>query len=827
MSGLLGVLRDTAAHLFEERTQSKETVDKEFRLRYRLPVPETSMGTAYAQVALAPPEDLIGDRENPAEEGRLTISESFLIFDCYEDPRALSFVLPLVAVRKVERLPSRSSLFALHIVLYQDISLIVQFMNMFSQTEEFCSILKSNLRANVPLAKPLRQITSTFFSEWLVRRNIPVPNCGLGREFGYPGDPVQLHDKAKMRLWYEYFKTHGRNIGLVRQHQFYKLIRVGLPNRLRGEIWELCSGSVHLRMKSSSVYRSILEDADGKNSLAVEEIEKDLRRSLPDYAAYQSPEGIGRLRRVLVAYSWMCPEVGYCQAMNIVAAGLLIFQSEEQAFWTIDVLCNRMLPGYYTRTMAGTLLDQKVLECLLERTMPILWNHLVATDVPLSVVSLPWFLSLFVNSMPIVYAFRIMDIFFLEGARTLFQVALAIMRVNGEELLKAEDNTAIINILKHYFETLDHQVSTSSGRPITKFQELMVVAFKEFGSVVNDKVIVDYRNRHEKEVRENIEQFAKRTQLRNLKKPRYLTRDEMGVVYDKFFSVVSESKPELGREQFVTFMSGLVDWMQPKYAQPAELEQHFFVRRLFDLWDSQNQASLNLQDVMTGLDAMVNPDMMELINWFFGLWNRPKVTSQQDLLDMANALLLIMRPFCNRPMILDPVSVRILAEEREDRELIEQQQSARYLGSASSFIQRAFEVSNLKSVVPSVSGGGHASVENPPELIDIEPSVDAQDVGLTLPHFRMVVLADETLELLFSGAFRSMIHLTPRGTGVLEVQQGGTRAFRGVVESLVQDGMRLAGGIRRRIDALDKQSAQEEADDDMQVRAADRALLDV
>lgn len=826
MSGLLGVLRDTAAHLFEERTQTKEKADGDFRRRYRLPVPETNMSSAYAQVAVVPPEDLIKNKENPAEEGRLIITESFLIFDCYEDTRALSFVLPLVTVRKVERLPSRSSLFALHVVLYQDIALIIQFMNLFSQTEEFCSVLKSNLRANVPLAKPLRQITNTFFSEWLVRRNIPLPLCGLGQEFGYPGDPVQLHDKAKMRLWFEYFRTHGRNIGLVRQHQFFKLVRVGLPNRLRGEIWELCSGSVHLRMKSSSVYRSILEDAEGKNSLAVEEIEKDLRRSLPDYAGYQSAEGISRLRRVLVAYSWMCPEVGYCQAMNIVAAGLLIFQSEEQAFWTIDVLCNRMLPGYYSRTMAGTLLDQKVLECILERTMPILWNHLVATDVPLSVVSLPWFLSLFVNSMPIVYAFRIMDIFFLDGARTLFQVALAILRVNGEALLKAEDNTAIINILKHYFETLDHQIPTATGRSITKFQELMVIAFKEFGPVVTDQVIEEYRARHEREVRENIEQFAKRTQLRNLKKPHFLTRDEMGVVYDKFFSVVTESKPDLSHTQFVTFMSGLVDWMQPKYAERSELEKHSFVHRLFTLWDTESQNSLSLQNVMSGLDAMVNPDMMELINWFFGLWNNTKITSQQDILEMADALLLIMRPFCNRPMIIDPVSLRLL-DEGEDPDLIEQQQSARYLGAASSFIQRAFEVANMRSVVPSVSGEGRASAENPPELIAIEPMVEKEDAGLTLPHFRMVVLADETLELLFSGAFRSMIHLTSRGTGVLEVQQGGTRAFRGVVESLVQDGMRLAGGIRRRIDALDKQSAQDEADDDMQVRAADRALLDV
>ncbi len=117
---------------------------------------------------------------------------------------------------------------------------------------------------------------------------------------------------------------NGRNATLVRQPTFHKLIRVGLPNRLRGEIWELTSGSLYIRLQKPRLFADTLAKFSGRQSLAIDEIEKDLNRSLPEYPGFQSEEGIGRLRRVLTAYSWINEEVGYCQAMNIVVAALLM-----------------------------------------------------------------------------------------------------------------------------------------------------------------------------------------------------------------------------------------------------------------------------------------------------------------------------------------------------------------------------------------------------------------------------------------------------------------------------------------------------------------------
>lgn len=386
------------------------------------------------------------------------------------------------------------------------------------------------------------------YSEHLLRpeekKDATPPDAGLGMIFRYPGDPKKLRDRAKMRLWAEYLRDNGRNITVIRQPTFHKLVRVGLPNRLRGEIWELTSGSIHLRLENPTLYADTLAKFAGKESLAIDEIEKDLNRSLPEYPGFQDEEGIGRLRRVLTAYSWINPDVGYCQAMNIVVAALLIYMSETQAFFLLSSLCDRLVPGYYSTTMYGTLLDQKVFECLVERTMPILWEHLVKSDVQLSVVSLPWFLSLYINSMPLVFAFRVLDVFFVEGPKVLFQVGLAIMRINGEELLDAADDGTFISVLKSYFSRLDESAHPTSENPklraVTKFQELMVVAFKEFSQITHS-TITDLRLRNKDAVLSNIENFTKRTAIRNLgPDSKLLAADEVGALYDRFYTLLYE-----------------------------------------------------------------------------------------------------------------------------------------------------------------------------------------------------------------------------------------------------------------------------------------------
>ena len=65
---------------------------------------------------------------------------------------------------------------------------------------------------------------------------------------------------------------------IVKSEEFQKMVRIGFPNKFRGELWEVCSGSIFNRYTHSDYYERILIDNEGKASFSIEEIEKDLNR---------------------------------------------------------------------------------------------------------------------------------------------------------------------------------------------------------------------------------------------------------------------------------------------------------------------------------------------------------------------------------------------------------------------------------------------------------------------------------------------------------------------------------------------------------------------
>lgn len=283
-------------------------------------------------------------------------------------------------------------------------------------------------------------------------------------------------DTATVALWSQFFEETGFSHALPRTFDFLKLASVGFLNSFRGNAWMLLSGAWYSLKRNQSEYQKLCDSPAEIDPRLAEEIERDLHRTLPEYIAYQSEVGRNALRRVLVAFARRFPRVGYCQAMNMLTGVFLVFLTEEQAFWLLAETCEKFLPGYFARTMYGAQLDQMVLESLIGKHLLELALVITQRQLRLSILCLPWLLSLFIGVFSWQATLRILDRFYAEGPSVLFQNALGVIYQTQDRMIaSAFDEGDLSDILKQ-------QIAAINGSSAAQ-DELIFLSREKFRSV--------------------------------------------------------------------------------------------------------------------------------------------------------------------------------------------------------------------------------------------------------------------------------------------------------------------------------------------------------
>ncbi|KAM9710266.1 TBC1 domain family member 8 [Menidia menidia] len=494
----------------------------------------------------------------------------------------------------------------------------------------------------------------------------------------------------KERQWEQLFGELGRGVHMFRTDGVRRLVAMGIPEALRGEVWMMLSDASSELEAHEGYYAGLVQRSLGTSSLATEEIERDLHRSLPDHPAFQNPTGIAALRRVLTAYAHRNPKIGYCQSMNILASVLLLYAKEEEAFWLLVAVCERMLPDYFNRRVIGAQVDQSVFEELIRERLPDL-----AEQVPdlstLSSVSLCWFLTLFLSVLPFQSAIRVVDCFFLQGIRAVFQLGLAVLEANAAALSASTDDGQALLILTSFLDQVGHEPrprtpSTEEGgepppptAPRCSITDLLNEASEKFGDLTV-RQIERLRCLHRIRVLQAHEDTIKENTLRLVAGDVSISPENLSDIYELFKTehFISlywgdrsaaaaaeaaawrqpdasggggggrsfvERRYRLDRPQFQSLYGLLAPW-------PAGSGQHAdaLAARTFILLDQDQDHLVSFREFAQWLDTLYCEELNEKIRLLYRLHIPPALTESEDDSSPVKSPLLST----NRPLHVSP-----------------------------------------------------------------------------------------------------------------------------------------------------------------------------
>ncbi|XP_069825253.1 TBC1 domain family member 9B isoform X2 [Dendropsophus ebraccatus] len=462
-------------------------------------------------------------------------------------------------------------------------------------------------------------------------------------------------EKMKEESWNIHFFEYGRGMCMYRTSKTRELVLKGIPENLRGELWLLFSGALNEMATHPGYYADLVEKSTGQCNLATDEIERDLHRSMPEHPAFQNELGIAALRRVLTAYAFRNPNIGYCQAMNIVTSVLLLYCNEEEAFWLLVSLCERMLPDYYNTRVVGALVDQGVFEELTREFLPLLSEKMQELGV-ISTISLSWFLTLFLSVMPFESAVVVVDCFFFEGIKLILQLSLAVLDANMESLLHSNDEGEAMTVLGRYLDNVVnkqsvsppiphlHALLTSGDEPPVEVEifDLIKASYEKFSSLRADD-IEQMRFKQRLKVIQSLEDSAKRSVVRAISTDLGFSMEELEDMYVLFKAQhlmscywggnrTASNRHDPSLPYLEQYRIDL-DQFQELFAQltPWSFGPHtsILAARIFRLLDTNKDSLINFKEFVTGLGGMYHGDMTDKLKFLYKLHLPPALSPEE------------------------------------------------------------------------------------------------------------------------------------------------------------------------------------------------------
>ncbi|XP_054274539.1 TBC1 domain family member 10B-like isoform X2 [Macrosteles quadrilineatus] len=232
---------------------------------------------------------------------------------------------------------------------------------------------------------------------------------------------------------------HNWNTNATRD-KLRKRVFKGVPDKLRGQVWSKMLNLSTAREEQSGKYQEMRELA-WRWSPDIRQIDLDVNRTYRDNIMFRERYNIKQqeLFNVLGAYSVYNLEIGYCQGMSQIAALLLMYLNEEDAFWALSILVSDRkfnMHGFFIPGFPKLLRYQEHHDKIMNKFLPKLKKHLDKNGVDTGIYTLKWFFQCFLDRIPFKLTLRVWDVYLLEGERVLTAMAYNILKMHRRNLSK-------------------------------------------------------------------------------------------------------------------------------------------------------------------------------------------------------------------------------------------------------------------------------------------------------------------------------------------------------------------------------------------------------
>ena len=290
-----------------------------------------------------------------------------------------------------------------------------------------------------------------------------------------------------------------RNLYKKNKKEFLKMTKKNFPNCFRSLIWMILSEKILFERKDD--YYNYLKTQKINISLDGQ-IEKDIYRTFKEG---KTNNEINKLNNILIAFTNLEKDIGYCQGMNFIAGFLLKIcnYNEKDTFYLFCFVLEK-ISGYFMQNFPLFNYHLYVFNYYFKIFFPKLEKHFKELELPLELWIGKWIQTLFIISLPFEVTCRVWDYLFIYGFDFIIPISFGIIYYMQDNLLLLKDSSDVMEFFKESFNPNDsHLISDNIEKYIISIDKIIKKG-KNYSSLMNKDEMKKIKKKYEEEKKINL-----------------------------------------------------------------------------------------------------------------------------------------------------------------------------------------------------------------------------------------------------------------------------------------------------------------------------------